>query len=181
VKLEGGVHVQAPPTRLLTLATAVPKGERAEWLVEQASQLNVAKLQWLACDRGVVKPREGGAKLDKWRRLAVESAKQCRRLHLMAVEELAGLEEVLKKARGDKILWLEPREGDASAKVAEAMQGWSGNVLALIGPEGGWSQREFALLEAAAQRNELLRVRLTTTVLRIETACAAIAALVMSA
>jgi len=182
VKLEGGIHVEAPPAVRLTIAAAVPKGERAEWLVEQASQLNVAKLQWLACDRGVVKPREGGGKIDKWRRLAVESAKQCGRLHLMAVEEFAGLEDVLKGAAGrvERILWLEPREGAASVKVAQAMGGWAGNVTALIGPEGGWSEREFALLEAAAQRKQLVRVRLTTTVLRIETACAAIAAIVMS-
>src|ERR1035437_5783898 len=44
VHLSGGVHVDPIPPLKLTLATAVPKGERAEWLVEQASQLNVAKL-----------------------------------------------------------------------------------------------------------------------------------------
>jgi RsmE family RNA methyltransferase len=54
-------------------------------------------------------------------------------------------------------------------------------ITALIGPEGGWSEREFTLLEAAAEGGKVTRVRLTKTVLRIETACAAIAAIVMSA
>src|SRR5579862_6571764 len=38
-------------TARLTVATAVPKADRAEWLVEQASQLNVAVIQWLSADR----------------------------------------------------------------------------------------------------------------------------------
>ena len=47
------------PAIQLTLATAVPKGDRAEWLIEQASQLNVAAVQWLDCEHSVVKPRGG--------------------------------------------------------------------------------------------------------------------------
>jgi 16S rRNA (uracil1498-N3)-methyltransferase len=60
INIEGGVHVDPPPARQLTIVTAVPKGERAEWLIEQASQLNAACVQWIDCDRSVVKPREGG-------------------------------------------------------------------------------------------------------------------------
>ena len=45
------------PAIQLALCTAVPKGERADWLIEQASQLNVAAVQWLDCERGVVRPR----------------------------------------------------------------------------------------------------------------------------
>jgi len=79
---------QDPPlSPALVLATALPKGERAEWLVEQASQLGVAALQFLDCQRSVVKPREGGQKIEKWKRLAVESAKQCGRTHLLEIHD----------------------------------------------------------------------------------------------
>jgi 16S rRNA (uracil1498-N3)-methyltransferase len=176
--IEGDLRVDPPAPMQLTLATAVPKGDRAEWLVEQASQLNVAAVQWMDCDRSVVKPREGGNKLEKWRRLAVESAKQCGRTHVMRIHEPAPLTQALSDA-ADRILWLDPAEKGAG--VAAALDGIaSGRIVALIGPEGGWSDAERALLENAARAAKLARVRLTSTVLRIETACAAIAAVVMS-
>jgi 16S rRNA (uracil1498-N3)-methyltransferase len=172
--------IDEPPTPTLTLATAVPKGERAEWLIEQASQLNVSAVQWLACDRGVVKPREGGGKMDKWRRLAVESAKQCGRNHLLDVRAPVALSEILHWTPAPlPILWLDP--GPAGASVAKTLTAGSATVLALIGPEGGWSPAERKTLEDATAAQRVTRVRLTQTVLRIETACAAVAAIVMGA
>jgi len=176
VRLRGETGVQEGARVGLTLATAVPKGDRGEWLVEQASQLNVAKVQWIDCDRGVVKPREGGGKIEKWRRLAVESAKQCHRARVMEVSDLRKLGEVVSEAvrEGARVLWLEPRAGVA---VMEAV-GDATKVVALIGPEGGWSEREMELLRAGVGRGEVVRVKLTETILRIETACAAVGAIV---
>lgn len=181
VRIPGGrsnIALDPPPPIALTIATAAPKGDRAEWLVEQASQLNVACVQWLDCDRAVVKP--GPGKIEKWQRLAAESAKQCGRTHLMEVRPMAMLDDILRVAPGkqEKILWLEPREG---ARVKEALADvHAGNVLALVGPEGGWSERECDMLLQAASDRAVSRVRLTETVLRIETAVAAVAALIMA-
>jgi 16S rRNA (uracil1498-N3)-methyltransferase len=175
------ITLDPPPTLHLSLLTAVPKGERAEWLIEQASQLNVAVVQWLDCERSVVKPREGGQKLEKWARLAIESAKQCGRTHILTINPPTPLHSLLNAlpAAGTKVLWLEPRPGGKT--VAQALTGMAEHTLsALIGPEGGWSDRERELLEQAAQQGWLERVRLTPTVLRIETACAAVAAIIMS-
>ena len=114
--ITGSIHIDPPPKVTLTIATAVPKGERAEWLVEQASQLNVSIIAWLSADRGVVKPREGGGKMEKWRRLAIESAKQCERTHFLQIREPASLEAIIGAAMEttQRILWLEPREGGSS-------------------------------------------------------------------
>jgi 16S rRNA (uracil1498-N3)-methyltransferase len=178
VSLAAPLTLDERPVPALTLATAVPKGERAEWLIEQASQLNVSTVQWLACERGVVKPREGGGKMDKWRRLAVESAKQCGRNHLLEIREPAGLPETLGKlADTTRVLWLDP--GPAGLSVPQALANGTGDVVALIGPEGGWSPTERNILEDVAAARRVTRVRLTQTVLRIETACAAVAAVVM--
>lgn len=169
------------PQLQLTIATAVPKGDRAEWLIEQVSQLNAYQVQWLNCERGVVKPKEGGGKLEKWQRLACESAKQCGRNHILKIQPLQALEEVIREhaAKGE-IWWLEPRAGIPVREAFEQLQvkllnGENVKLCALVGPEGGWSQRETELLEGMV---DIERVRLTPTILRIETACAAIAAIV---
>ena len=174
VLVAGAIHTEVLPVRKVMLATAVPKGERAEWLIEQASQLNVWCVQWLECDRGVAKPGSTSGKIEKWRRLAVESAKQCGRSWVMQVEPLTPLEVVLAgaRARGARILWLEPRAEQALLKILPDLAGAT-EVVALIGPEGGWSARETALLSGDLK---IVGARLTPTVLRIETACAAVAA-----
>lgn len=174
------VELSAPARVRLTLATAVPKGDRADWLVEQASQLNVAAIQWLDTDRSVVKPREGGQKIEKWRRLAIESAKQCGRNYLMEILEPRSLEAVLQSAPpSEQILWLDPHETPSPAASGEGEPN-AADILALVGPEGGWSPRESALLQAAVVAQRARSIQLTPTILRIETACAAIAAIVMS-
>lgn len=176
-KLDQLLALDPPPAPHLTIATAVPKGDRAEWLVEQASQLNVAVIQWLDCQRSVVKPGEGGQKIAKWRRLAIESAKQCGRNHLLQIEPPISLETI--RARPGHHLWLDPR-GGVSVAQAFASLPRQAMLTALIGPEGGWSEAEQTLLQSAADAGRIHRVRLTPTVLRIETACTALAAIVMS-
>ncbi len=170
----GTLVTDPPPKPRLTLASAIPKGDRAEMLVEQASQLLVFHLQWLSCDRGVVLPREGGKKMEKWQRIAVESAKQSHRTHLLTVGEPLMLEKLLKKSGKQPVLWLDPHAGRPPHEIlpADAIE-----ITALVGPEGGWSEAEVAKLEA---HPGILRIRLMPTILRIETACAAIAAVVMS-
>src|SRR4051812_23439804 len=66
---------------LLTLATAVPKADRFDWLVEKATELGVARLVPLRTERSVVDPR--ATKLDRLRRAIIEAAKQCGRNRLM--------------------------------------------------------------------------------------------------
>jgi 16S rRNA (uracil1498-N3)-methyltransferase len=173
-------RIEESPAIRLILCTAVPKGDRAEQLIDQASQLNAAAVEWLDCEHSVVKPREGGQKMEKWRRQAIESAKQCGRAHLLQIKESVSPAEKLRELLvrgGPRIFWLQP--GDSGLSVAEAAQG-AATIAAVIGPEGGWSAGEVSLFEAAVQAGTVNRVRLTSTVLRIETAAAAVAAAVMT-
>jgi 16S rRNA (uracil1498-N3)-methyltransferase len=204
LKLTAPITTDPSPNPALTIAVAVPKADRADWLIEQASQLNVTKIQWLTTDRTVVKPKE--AKLEKHHRLAIESAKQCHRTHLLEISAPLTLEYLLKKsltpkqAEGlqslgssqyDQILWLDP-DPENSRPIRAVLPTLtspipntqypipnSPRLLALIGPEGGWSPRERDLLNPLAAQNKITRIRLTPTILRIETAAAALAAIIM--
>lgn len=155
----------------LTVASAVPKGERADWMIEKLSELGVATFIPLSTQRSVVKP-EGKNKLQRWTRIATESAKQSRRSGVMRVEELQPLADVIREHRPAVYL--------STAPDAQPIQGAlptvdaSGKFTLLIGPEGGWTHEEMELFA----QSKIPGVMLTATILRIETA--AIAAAVIS-
>jgi len=91
--------------------------------------------------------------MEKWRRLAIESAKQCVRTHLMDILEPIDLDKLLESLApaseilDRRILWLDPHGAlpwERSLSHSER-----GDVLALVGPEGGWSDREVGLLTSS--------------------------------
>ncbi len=166
------VHTPAAAVDLL-IASAVPKGNRADWMVEKLSELGVTRWIPLRSQRSVVHP-SGTGKLDRWRRIAEESAKQCRRIGVMAIDELTDLSRLLETIGGDggesvpAGCLLSPH---ASQTLIEALtQG--GPVRLLIGPEGGFTEAE----EAQMARAGFVPARLGSTILRIETAAVAAAA-----
>jgi 16S rRNA (uracil1498-N3)-methyltransferase len=145
----------------LTLATAVPKGERFDWLVEKATELGVERLVPLVTGRSVVDPRD--AKLDRLRRVIVEASKQCGRNRLMELDRPTPWETVVRQAGDDPRLvalpdglppsaWPRPRRG--------------GSALLAVGPEGGFTATEVEAARAAGWH----AVSLGATFLRIETA-----------
>ena len=122
--------------------------------------------------------------MEKWRRQAIEAAKQCGRAYVMEVHEPATAAAELLEIKDSRVpefarfFWLEPGEGGKT--VAEAMGTLRrGLATAFIGPEGGWSAGERGLFERAVNEGRMTRVRVSHNVLRIETAGAAVAALVM--
>ncbi|RPI86379.1 MAG: 16S rRNA (uracil(1498)-N(3))-methyltransferase, partial [Planctomycetaceae bacterium] len=74
------------PARQITLAVAVPKGDRFAWLIEKATEIGVDRLIPLLTQRSIVEP--GAGKLDRMRRTIVEASKQCRRSQLMELGEV---------------------------------------------------------------------------------------------
>ena len=185
------VALASRPRMELTLAIAVPKGERADTLVEMASQLDVACIQWMNCRRSVVKPDAHGGKMEKWRRLAIESAKQCGRDYVMQVFAPVALPSVLKAALQEKhpLLVLEPTGleslwtwlGRWGAGLPADRAAGSGKLTALVGPEGGFAADELALLSDERQHQRIDFVHICPNILRIETAGIAVAAAVCAA
>lgn len=159
----------------LVIATAVPKGERADWMVEKLSELGVSKFVPLATARSVVLP-EGRNKRDRWIRIATESAKQSRRAGVMRVEELMGVQEVLEARPPESQLFVLSTSADAMP-IVEAIQLAPGRqFMMMIGPEGGWTEQEIDQFVAGGAAG----LKLTDTVLRVETAAIATAAVIMS-
>jgi 16S rRNA (uracil1498-N3)-methyltransferase len=161
---------QARASFALTIASAVPKAARADWMVEKLSELGVSRFVPLITARSVVHP-EGKNKIDRWQRLAAESAKQCHRPGVMKIAPLTPLADVVTHLTGPAGYL--STAADASP-LAPTLQNASKSLTLLVGPEGGWSAEEIA---AFAERH-LTPITLGGTILRVETAAIAAAAVV---
>ncbi len=163
------VREVAPSRPRLTVASAVPKGPRAEAMVNQLGQLGVDVFVPVVSERGVVEP--GAGKVGRYEKAALASAKQSGRPWLMRVEPSATLAQVCGR-RFEVGLILDPR-GTAQPDLAKRLAA-AADVVVLIGPEGGWTPGELDVAEAAG----LMRWRMAEHVLRIETAATAAAGIV---
>lgn len=155
----------------IELCVAMPKGSRADGMVDQLSQLGADRLLPLRSSRSVVDPRPG--KLERFRKTAIESAKQCGRAWVMEIGETTDYQTALATEEGTLLL-LADRDGEAmdADRTRSAVRA-AGCVRVLIGPEGGWTDEE----AAAAREAGCLFWRLGPHVLRIETAAVAATAL----
>ncbi|MEX2176776.1 MAG: RsmE family RNA methyltransferase [Pirellulaceae bacterium] len=149
----------------LTLAVALPKGERQKWLVEKATELGVTLLIPLLTERGVAQPTAGA--LDRLRRSVVEASKQCGRNRLLEIAEPRQASEFfLAASPGEVRLLADP------AGTPLPPGGAGSNVTIAIGPEGGFTDSEVAAARSAGWQSAALGPR----ILRVETAAIALAA-----
>jgi len=159
----------------LVVASAVPKGDRAEWMIEKLSELGVDTFVPLSTARSVVHP-EGKNKRDRWTRIATEAAKQSRRAGVMKIADLQPIDAALRAMPSDCTGWVLSLEDNAAGAraVLEARDTRTDQLF--IGPEGGWTQEELDAFPAAKVRP----LKLSDTVLRIETAAVVAAGLFTS-
>jgi 16S rRNA (uracil1498-N3)-methyltransferase len=152
----------------LTVAAAIPKGDRADWMVEKLGELGVERLVPLQTTRGVVIPG-GKNKFERWERIAVESAKQSRRTGVMRIEPMVSVPAFLKTVTAGLVLSTEAGCRPIGATPLETISSL------MIGPEGGWTDDELAACREAG----IAAVALTATVLRVETAAVVAAGVVL--
>jgi 16S rRNA (uracil1498-N3)-methyltransferase len=160
---------RSAPIRL-TLATAVPKGERFDWLVEKATELGVSRLVPIVAERSVVDPR--AAKLDRLRRVIVEASKQCGRNRLMELDPPSPWPAVMSDRRDPVRLLAHP--SGLPARDWPVVPGASATLA--VGPEGGFTGEEVEAALAEGWR----AVGLGATLLRVETAGLAVCAMLLA-
>ena len=156
----------------LIVASAIPKGDRGDWMVEKLSEIGVDRFIPLITDRSVVLP-SGTNKTDRWNRLAIEAAKQSKREGMMEIASLTELHTVVEQASENGLFF--STRPDA-APVRDISIKPAADCYLLIGPEGGWTETELASMESGG----LTAVSLGKNILRIETAAVAASAIVQS-
>ncbi|MEU6850672.1 16S rRNA (uracil(1498)-N(3))-methyltransferase [Actinacidiphila alni] len=159
-------RTEPEPAVRITVVQALPKGDRGELAVETMTEAGIdAVVPWSAA-RCVTQWRgERGAKaLAKWRSTAREAAKQARRLRFPSVAEPMTTRQVAALLSGAAFAGVLHEEG--SAALATAALPESGDIVLVVGPEGGVSPEEIAAFAAAGA----VPYRLGPTVLRTSTA-----------
>jgi 16S rRNA (uracil1498-N3)-methyltransferase len=154
------------------LEMAVLKGDAMEWTVEKAVELGVRTFVPVLCAHAVVQvDRKGPAFYrERWQKIADQALKQCGRLERMEVREPIELELLLAEKRSLR-LWADEASRAQSPHVFDALSTATASarvagVAILIGPEGGWSESERAMLT----RSECISTSLGPWVYRAETA-----------
>lgn len=144
------------------LYAAIIKFEHFEWGIEKATELGVDRIIPVQSARTEVGLDKAVAKrLERWRRIALESSQQCRRVFLPEIDGVARLRDVVKVVEGQRLFLDENREA-ARLSTFET----TGDVVSvLIGPEGGWTDEERAMVTDAGWAP----VSLGPRVLRAET------------
>ena len=132
----------------LTLAVGLLKGEKLNLVIQKAVELGVSRLQPLFTKRCDVKANIKDTRTDRWRKIALEAAKQTGRAKLMTIETPIEFTDFLEgfdvsKIGESRILFTE-RDGKSFSEVKENKK-----ITAIAGPEGGWEDSE---LEAARKR-----------------------------
>ncbi len=154
------------PAVRLTVAQAIPKGQKMDLIVEKATELGAAAIVPLRSDR-VVGERTGEHKIERWQRLAKTAAQQCGRSVIPHVAPIAGWDDLLATFGGYDRVYIPWELADVRPLRAtfEADAATIGSALFVIGPEGGFSSHEVDRAVAAGA----IAVSLGTRILRTET------------
>ena len=171
------VEAASPESRLdLTLALALLKGEKFDLCVQKATELGVTKIVPVMTKLSDIRlrdERDAEKRTARWRRIALEAAKQSGRARLPLIEEPLAFDSLLEHAVDDewRLLFAE-RGGQSLAQTPERPQRPQ-SITALIGPEGGWAEEE---IDSARAANWQI-ITLGGRILRAETAAISITAL----
>ncbi|MFL6353422.1 MAG: RsmE family RNA methyltransferase [Bryobacteraceae bacterium] len=170
----------ASPTPAVTvsLAAALFKFDRFEWLIEKATELGVSLIlpfEGTRTDPGLM--QASVKRRARWERIALEASQQSRRVHLPQIEPSVPFAKALQLDAIVKLLLDEASHAPPILERIPEQRSSDDRVALLLGPEGGWTDDERLQAIAAGW----LPCSLGGTILRAETAGVAGLAVIQAA
>ncbi len=165
------------PDPSIVVIQAIPKGDRGELAVELLTEVGADVVVPWQAERCVAQWRgdRAGRALDRWRRAAREAAKQSRRRRFPEVPGPAGLRDAVGLAAAASLaIILDPEAPVALQRLRLPSRG---EIVVIVGPEGGVSPAELAELAGAGA----VSAHLGPTIMRASTAGAAATAVLLAA
>jgi 16S rRNA (uracil1498-N3)-methyltransferase len=157
----------------LTLACAIPKGDRMDDIIDQLTQLGVERIIPMWTERVVVNldDTRKEARLKRWRTIARNAARQSQRNTLPLIEPVTNVASVISQSQNYDLKLIPHLTGERKLIKDVLAAARPQNVFVLIGPEGDFSPEEVELALGAG----FIPVSLGDTVLRVATAAVAVA------
>ena len=165
-------EVQADPALPVTVLLSIFKFDRMEWAIEKATELGVERIVPIIARRSEKHLAQSAQnRVERWRRIAREAAKQSRRSDVPVVDDVAALKVAARREGNAVRLLLAEQESTRTLRGAiEEALSEAGDELPVIrmavGPEGGWAAEEEALFDSERWKP----VSLGPRILRAETA-----------
>ena len=161
----------------LTLAIALLKGEKFDLVIQKATELGAKRIVPLETERADVRLRDSEdaqKRVTRWRRIALEAAKQSGRAYVTMISGPRTLDSLLRmsvtedkeSANSVARIMFSEREGKSLPEVMNSFPGSPKEIVAVVGPEGGWTVEEVEL----ARESGWQIVTLGGRTLRAETA-----------
>lgn len=162
VRVELNSFELSPPTsRLVSVAVAVPKGDRQKVMIDMLTQLGVSEIIPLRCEHSVTNFTKN--MLEKWTRVAIEACKQSQNPWLPTISGERELSGVISDEQRSCVF------ANANSCGFSVVAGTASPITVLVGPEGGFSERELTKLNQLSVPS----MRLGPYILRTEAAAIA--------
>ena len=161
-----------PPLEIILAQAVSKKSDKFEWVIQKATELGVSRIVPLVTERTLVRIKDTtlDARLERWRRIGLEAAKQSRRSRTPVIDTLKSLTEFLESIPRD-VFCLIPWEEERTAGIRDILRCEKENnyprpAAVVIGPEGGFTEEEIR----CARKAGCIPVSLGPRILRTETA-----------
>jgi 16S rRNA (uracil1498-N3)-methyltransferase len=171
----------AEPSFMISLVQGIAKGEKMDFIIQNAVELGTVAIYPFFSQHAVVKLEKERAvkKQERWQAIAREACKQCRRSHIPNVHQPCSLQTIMEIINGKPAIMLYENETRQGLKelLAEKRPSLTGEkeLFLIIGPEGG-----FALAEVEMARTRgVMTAGLGPRILRTETAALAALTIVL--
>lgn len=161
------VQSDTEPPHFIRLYQALAKGDKMETIIQKSIECGACEIVPFSSERCVVKldKKDEKKKRERWQKIAESAAKQSGRGIIPEIKSVLTFKELLEKINGTVLFCY---EGENTVTIKEALQKSKiqGDVSVIIGSEGGFSQKEAALL----REKGAISVGLGKRILRCETA-----------
>lgn len=159
------VRVFPQPSFTLTLIQGLPKGDKAELILQKGTELGVNRFLMVPMARSIVRLKRESRQSHRWEKIIQEAARQCHQYHVPELQPVDTFTNALAATADSELkllLWEQSRQPLAAVLADRVPR----SITVVVGPEGGISSAE----AAQAQLNGYRLVSLGPRILRTETA-----------
>lgn len=170
-------RAEVHPTPRLIIAQALLKDSKADVIIRQITEMGIQAWVPFAAYRSVpvLTDRRARTRQERWRKIAIESLKQCRRSTILDITDVLSFDGMLEYGRhcDIRIIFWEDEPPSNPFEIPDVNSSEVQSVMAVIGPEGGFTSDEIA----AARACGYITASLGPRVLKVDTATLAVATL----